>query len=64
MLKHYLRIAARNLSKNKKFSAINIFGLAAYSAEKRIKEVGIRKVLGASFRHIVIILSKDFLRYV
>ncbi|MDP4264634.1 MAG: ABC transporter permease [Bacteroidota bacterium] len=28
MLKHYLRIAARNLSKNKKFSAINIFGLA------------------------------------
>ncbi|MDP4262374.1 MAG: ABC transporter permease [Bacteroidota bacterium] len=45
-------------------SCLGLFGLAAYSAEKRIKEVGIRKVLGASFRHIVIILSKDFLRYV
>jgi putative ABC transport system permease protein len=38
--------------------------LASYSAEKRIKDVGIRKVLGASLRHIVFKLSKDFLKYV
>lgn len=45
-------------------SCLGLFGLASYSAEKRIKEVGIRKVLGASLRHIVLMLSKDFLKYV
>ncbi|MFI5132465.1 MAG: ABC transporter permease [Chitinophagales bacterium] len=45
-------------------SCLGLFGLASYSAEKRIKEVGIRKVLGASLQNIVIMLSKDFLKYV
>ena len=45
-------------------SCLGLFGLASYSAEKRIKEVGIRKVLGASLQHIVLMLSKDFLKYV
>lgn len=45
-------------------SCLGLFGLASYSAERRIKEVGIRKVLGASLQHIVLILSKDFLKYV
>jgi putative ABC transport system permease protein len=45
-------------------SCLGLFGLAAYSAEKRIKEVGIRKVLGASLQSIVMMLSKDFLKYV
>ena len=45
-------------------SCLGLFGLASYSAEKRIKEVGIRKVLGASLENIVIMLSKDFLKYV
>jgi len=45
-------------------SCLGLFGLASYSAEKRIKEVGIRKVLGASLSNIVMMLSKDFLKYV
>jgi putative ABC transport system permease protein len=45
-------------------SCLGLFGLASYSAEKRIKEVGIRKVLGASLQNIVMMLSKDFLKYV
>jgi len=45
-------------------SCLGLFGLASYAAEKRVKEVGIRKVLGASLQHIVFMLSKDFLKYV
>jgi len=45
-------------------SCLGLFGLASYSAEKRIKEVGIRKVLGASLKNIVVMLSRDFLKYV
>jgi putative ABC transport system permease protein len=45
-------------------SCLGLFGLASYSAERRIKEVGIRKVLGASVNNIVSMLSKDFLKYV
>jgi putative ABC transport system permease protein len=45
-------------------SCLGLFGLASYSAEKRIKEVGIRKVLGASLQSIVLMLSRDFLKYV
>ncbi len=45
-------------------SCLGLFGLASYAAEKRVKEVGIRKVLGASVHNIVGMLSKDFLKYV
>ncbi|HEV8284627.1 MAG TPA: ABC transporter permease [Chitinophagaceae bacterium] len=45
-------------------SCLGLFGLASYSAEKRIKEVGIRKVLGASVQNIVALLSKHFLKLV
>src|SRR6266498_1353456 len=45
-------------------SCLGLFGLASYSAERRVKEVGIRKVLGASMQNIVAMLSKDFLKYV
>jgi len=38
--------------------------LASYSAEKRVKEVGIRKVMGASVQNIVSLLSKHFIRLV
>ncbi|HKI45434.1 MAG TPA: FtsX-like permease family protein [Balneolales bacterium] len=41
-----------------------MFGLASYTTEKRTKEVGIRKVLGASVKGIVALLSKDFLKLV
>jgi putative ABC transport system permease protein len=45
-------------------SCLGLFGLAAYTAERRIKEIGIRKVLGASARSITHLLSKDFLQLV
>ena len=45
-------------------SCLGLFGLASYSAEKRIKEVGIRKVLGASVENIVGLLSKHFIQLV
>ncbi len=45
-------------------SAMGLFGLATFTAERRTKEIGIRKVLGASVRQIVMLLSKDFLRLV
>jgi putative ABC transport system permease protein len=45
-------------------SCIGLFGLSVLSAEKRTKEIGIRKVLGASVQDIVTTLSKDFLRLV
>ena len=45
-------------------SCIGLFGLATLSAEKRRKEIGIRKVLGASVQGIVIRLSSDFVRLV
>jgi len=42
-------------------ACLGLFGLAAYAAEQRIKEIGIRKVLGASTSIIVRMLSKDFI---
>ncbi|HLY71212.1 MAG TPA: FtsX-like permease family protein, partial [Puia sp.] len=42
-------------------SCIGLFGLSVLSAEKRTKEIGIRKVLGASVGSVVSILSADFL---
>jgi len=45
-------------------SCLGLFGLAAFSAEQRNKEIGIRKVLGASVAGIVQLLSKDFLKLV
>ena len=45
-------------------SCLGLFGLATYSAEQRTKEIGVRKVLGASVASIVTLLSKDFLKLV
>lgn len=45
-------------------SCLGLFGLAAYMAESRLKEIGIRKVLGASVSSITGLLSREFLRLV
>jgi putative ABC transport system permease protein len=42
-------------------SCLGLFGLATFTAERRIKEIGIRKVLGASVSTIVSLLTKDFI---
>jgi putative ABC transport system permease protein len=45
-------------------ACLGLFGLASFTAEKKSKEIGIRKVLGASVRRITVMLSKDFAKWV
>ena len=45
-------------------SCLGLFGLATYMAEARIKEIGVRKVLGASVTSVTVLLSKDFVKLV
>jgi putative ABC transport system permease protein len=45
-------------------ACMGLFGLSIYTAKQRTKEIGIRKVLGASITNVTLLLSKDFLRLV
>ena len=45
-------------------SCLGLFGLATFTAEQRTKEIGVRKVLGASLMGIITLLSKDYLKLV
>ncbi len=45
-------------------SCLGLFGLASYAATQRTREIGIRKVLGATVNTIVVMLSKDFIRLI
>ena len=70
MLKNYK--AEHTVSKLSKYfaflaifiSCLGLFGLVTFTAQQRVKEIGIRKVLGASVSGIVRMLSKDFLKLV
>lgn len=43
-------------------ACLGLFGLASFTAEKRTKEIGVRKVLGSSVQDIILLLSKDLLK--
>jgi putative ABC transport system permease protein len=45
-------------------AALGLFGLATFTAAQRTKEIGIRKVLGASVLQVMVLLSKDFIKLV
>jgi putative ABC transport system permease protein len=45
-------------------SCLGLFGLALFTAEQRTKEIGIRRVLGASASQVVVLLSSSFIRWV
>lgn len=45
-------------------ACLGLFGLASFTAERRTKEIGVRKVMGAETREIVILLAKDFTKFV
>jgi putative ABC transport system permease protein len=45
-------------------ACLGLFGLAAFTAEQRTKEIGIRKVVGASVRDIVLMINQDFMKLV
>jgi ABC-type antimicrobial peptide transport system permease subunit len=45
-------------------SCLGLFGLAAYTAQARVREIGIRKVLGATVTSISLLLSREFMRLV
>jgi putative ABC transport system permease protein len=45
-------------------ACLGLLGLATYTAEQRTKEIGVRKVLGATIRSIIFLLSKEFMKWV
>ena len=45
-------------------SCLGLLGLASFTAEQRVKEIGIRKVLGASVAHILVLLSKGYMQLI
>ncbi len=61
---HFLQVFTVFAGLSILISCLGAFGLAAFTAAQRTKEIGIRKVLGASVSNITLLLSKDFLKLV
>ena len=80
MFNNYLKTAFRNILKDKTYSFIiilgfslglaiflsclGLFGLTAFGVQRRTKEIGIRKVLGASIMNVTVLLMKSFAKWV
>ena len=45
-------------------ASLGLFGFASFMAEKRTKEIGIRKALGATISNVIFLLSKEFIKWV
>jgi putative ABC transport system permease protein len=45
-------------------ACLGLFGLSLFLVQRRTKEIGIRKVLGAKFRHISFVLTRDYIRLI
>ncbi|MDH5384187.1 MAG: FtsX-like permease family protein, partial [Candidatus Aminicenantes bacterium] len=45
-------------------ACLGLFGLASFTAEQRTKEIGIRKILGASVSQIAVLLSREFTKWI
>ena len=45
-------------------ACLGLFGLTAFNIEKRTKEIGVRKVLGASISNLLVMLTKDFTKWI
>lgn len=58
------RLSTTSTSISILIACLGLLGLAAYTAQQRTKEIGIRKVLGASASKIVLMLSREFIKWV
>ena len=45
-------------------ACLGLFGLSAFTAQQRTREIGIRKIMGASIARITVLLSREFIRWV
>ena len=76
MIRNYFKLALRSLKHDRGYALINIvalavfiaclrlFGLSSFTIQRRAKEIGVRKVLGASVPGIILLLSRDFVQLV
>ena len=64
LLWNYLKIAQRKIKRQKGYSVINIAGLASFLAEKRTKEIGIRKILGAPDSGLILLQTREFSKWI